>query len=78
MRDPERLLDIIDKIYVIWDANPDWRFGQLLRNVGYLEQEPYRYRSVVLDPFYVEDDRLIELLDKYIKESEAPDAHLPQ
>jgi hypothetical protein len=30
MRDPQRIRRITDKLYVLWLANPDWRFGQLV------------------------------------------------
>lgn len=31
-RDPKRILRIVSIIYEMWNANPDWRFGQLLEN----------------------------------------------
>jgi len=64
MRDPNRRAKILGLLNLMWDEVPEWRFGQLLSNLlGFL------YTDTKVDPFYIEDDeRLIELLHKYIKE----------
>jgi hypothetical protein len=62
MRDAHRIRDILEKIDLVWKRYPDWRFGQLLWNIGYLRSE-YAFPD---DPYYIEDDELEALLDKYI------------
>jgi len=34
MRDPKRIATLLDKIKELWEKVPDWRFGQLLINLG--------------------------------------------
>ena len=48
MRDPNRISRVLAKLAAAWEANPDWRLGQLITNVC-------RYGSP-FDVFYVEDD----------------------
>ena len=55
MRDINRIDAITDKLNKIWKQCPDWRFFQLLCNIG------FDFRR---DWFYFEDDKLIEVLDK--------------
>ena len=63
MRDPARIKRIISLTMKFWQQVPDWRFGQLLSNLmGFI------YTDTHADPFYVEDDKIEELLEKYCKE----------
>lgn len=55
MRDINRIDAITDKLNKIWKQYPDWRFFQLLCNIGF---------DFCHDWFYFEDDKLIEVLDK--------------
>ena len=56
MRDPRRIRPTLDKIEEIWKENPDLRLGQLLCNAV--------PESII---YYIEDDTLIEALEKYYK-----------
>lgn len=53
MRDKKRIEPMLTKIEEVWKNHPQLRFGQLLVKVTGRE-----------DPFYVEDDILLKLLDK--------------
>ena len=55
MRDINRIDAITDKLNKIWKQYPDWRFFQLLCNIGF---------DFLHDWFYFEDDKLIEVLNK--------------
>jgi hypothetical protein len=63
MRYPERIPYLLDSLQEIWEENPDWRFGQLLFNIGYFQ--PIDYGLTVQDPFHIEDDRLDKAIDRY-------------
>ena len=52
MRNPERIDKVLAEISKIWHQYPDLRLGQLIQNVW-------------SDPYYVEDDMLIESLEDY-------------
>jgi hypothetical protein len=58
MRDLNRIYEIVDLITLIWEEYPDWSFGQLVANL--LGSE---------DPFFVEDDELLNFLKDYYYES---------
>lgn len=54
MRDPKRIREFCNNFADIWESQcPDWRFGQLMVNV------------LTFDPFYLEDDKMIEVFQKY-------------
>ena len=54
MRDPKRIRKFCDQLAEIWESQcPDWRFGQLFMNV------------LTRDPFYMEDDEMMETIKKY-------------
>jgi len=53
MRDPKRIGEILNEFAILWDKVPDWRFFQLLQNIGF---DPGR------DYFYLEDDTLLKTL----------------
>lgn len=56
MRDPNRIDPFLKELGEIWKTQcPDWRFGQFIYNV-------------VLDtgdPFYLEDDKMLERIKEY-------------
>ena len=59
MRDPSRINIFCGRLAAIWQKVPDWRFGQLIFNA---------IRELDRDPFYMEDEEMIEYLEDYIKE----------
>lgn len=54
MRDINRIDLILDRLKTLWKKHPDLRLGQLILNVL---QDPALY--------YVEDEKLVELLEKF-------------
>lgn len=54
MRDINRIDLILDRLKTLWKKHPDLRLGQLILNVL---QDPALY--------YVEDEELVELLEKF-------------
>ena len=50
MRDPNRIHEFCQELERVWSKTPDLRFGQLVVNV------------LGVDPFYIEDDKALELL----------------
>lgn len=52
MRNPNRIPEYLAEFERVWNLFPDWRFGQLVCNV------------LGDDPFYVEDDKSLEMLKK--------------
>lgn len=57
MRDIKRLVPILNELTEIWYTVPDWRFGQLIEN--------FKRFTEVEDLFYVEDDKMLEVLKKF-------------
>ena len=55
MRNPERIPEVLKELEEFWKQNPDLRLGQIISNLSY---ESMRNN----DPFYMEDDDLLELL----------------
>lgn len=55
MRNPERIPKIMKELEEFWKQNPDWRLGQLVSNLSY---------ELIgdNDPFFIEDEKLLELL----------------
>ena len=58
MRDPNRIPGIIQLITEVWYTSPDLRLTQLIMNALQMNGDPY----------YVEDDKLKEALEKYRKQ----------
>jgi len=57
MRDPKRIDVVLEQLESYWRLNPDLRLGQILCNMG---------RSCGMeDPFYLEDDKLADMLKAY-------------
>lgn len=61
MRERKRILEIIGKILLIWQKNPDFRFFQL---ISYIESEIKKEKD--MDLFYLEDNELEKCLKKII------------
>lgn len=60
MMDEKRIKPLCDKLAYVWkEYFPDWRFCQFFMNfLSWFGR----------DPFYLEDDKFGELLDKYVEE----------
>lgn len=64
MRDINRIDDFCDRLKEVWKTVPDWRFGQLICNTfGEVQNRTKQ------DVFYIEDDKMIESLEKLFKNS---------
>lgn len=63
MRDPNRLDKFYDEMKEIHkEAFPDWRFLQFMSNfMGWIYTKHNR------DPFFIEEDKCIELINEYAK-----------
>lgn len=65
MRDPARIQEFCNELANLWETNcPDWRFGQLVENV--------LRANNISDPFYVEDDVMIEFFKKTFDQIDSP------
>ena len=61
MRDINRIYPIMNELTTIWTTYcPDWRFGQLIEN--------FKKFTEVEDLFYIEDDKMLEVLKKFKEE----------
>ena len=64
MRNPDRIDKFCNELAEIWKKVPDWRFGQLITNVlGKMQSEGR-------DPFFPEEDEMIECFRNYFKRGE--------
>jgi len=54
MRDPKRIKPILEIIEKLWKKNPELRLTQLLMNA----------LSMNSDPYFIEDDTLLDCLNK--------------
>lgn len=59
MRDINRIDPFLERLGKVWKKVPDWRFGQLMVNV---------LNSMKQDPFFPEDDKMIEYFEDFFKE----------
>ena len=59
MRAPKRINKFLEEVGEVWKKVPDWRFGQLMSNF---------FRWYNRDPFFLEEDKFIELLRQYFGE----------
>lgn len=57
MRDPKRIDKFCWRLAEAWKKVPDWRFGQLMVNC---------LCSMDRDPFFPEDDEMIEFIEKFM------------
>lgn len=55
MKDPNRINKITNELKTYWNSHPNWRLGQLISNLSYELIEDN-------DPFFIEDEKLLELL----------------
>lgn len=55
MRDPKRITKILDELEEYWNNHPNWRLGQVMSNLSYELLGDN-------DPFFIEDEMLLELL----------------
>lgn len=62
MRNPERMIPLLGELSDQWSRFPDWRFGQLIENIK-------RFYGIE-DLFYIEDDKMVELIKNFMTEKE--------
>lgn len=60
MRDVNRIKPFLDKFKVLWLKYPDLRFGQLA--------EILQRKSSYIELFSIEDDAMLKIIEKAIKE----------
>ena len=60
MRDINRIEPFMNELTEIWRTVTDWRFGQLIEN--------FKKFAKVEDLFYIEDDKMLEVLKKFKEE----------
>jgi len=58
MRDKDRIRPICERLATAWERFPDMRLGQLICNA---------YNGVAKDPFYIEDEKLIEMIEEFTR-----------
>jgi len=64
MRNPDRIDKFCNELAEVWKKVPDWRFGQLISKVlGKMQSEGR-------DPFFPEEDEMIEYFRNYFKREE--------
>ena len=61
MRDPKRIQKTCARLASAWSLLPDWRFGQLMSNIF------ANMKSEGKDPFFPEDDSMIEYIEQYVE-----------
>lgn len=61
MRDIKRIRKFCNRLATAWELLPDLRFGQLL----FIIFEGIKNEGK--DPFYIEDDSMIEYIEQYIE-----------
>ena len=70
MRDPARIEEILERIRVAWHKSPDFRLGQFL----VCATDP---RTEVPEIFGMEDDILIERIERFFESVENATVHDP-
>ena len=65
MRDINRIHPICEKLEQYWAQRPDLRFGQFMHSFFH-----WIWNCKRIDPFYVEDDKMLEYLNEYMKDEE--------
>ena len=61
MRDIKRIRKFCNQLATAWELLPDWRFGQLIMNIF------GQMKSDGKDPFFPEDESMIEYIEQYIE-----------
>ena len=64
MRDPKRIDKFCDLLKEIWKRVPDWRFGQLISNLGRKFRFDFERTPGAL--FYMEDEEFLEELSRIL------------
>lgn len=59
MRDPKRIDVLLKLLEAYWKKYPDLRLGQIVGNIAWYERREY-------DPFFVEDDKVIDYLTRHL------------
>lgn len=62
MTDPKKIDSVIEVIANVWKKYPNLRLGQLLSNAVHIGMD-----NDLIDLFYIEDDKLIEMIRKFDK-----------
>lgn len=68
MRDPNRIPEVLATLAAYWLQFPDMRLGQIVSNSSII-------RNGNADPFYLEDDDLIVVLNDLIANSKGAKSH---
>lgn len=55
MRNPKRIPEVLKELEKYWNNHPNWRLGQVMSNLSYELLGDN-------DPFFIEDEMLLELL----------------
>ena len=63
MRDINRIRPFCERLAAAWERFPDLRFGQFIFNVY--------SRHTSGDPFFVEDDETIKMIEKFVDDYSA-------
>lgn len=58
MRNKDRIRPICERLATAWERFPDMRLLQLICNA---------YAGDAGDPFFIEDDKLIEMIEEFVK-----------
>lgn len=67
MRDSNRIYQFCNQLSTAWARVPDWRFGQFMWNIiSYCQ-------SKGKDAFFLEEDEMMEMIEKYMKEIKGND-----
>ena len=64
MRDPKRIDEFCDLLKEIWKRVPDWRFGQLISNLGRQFRSDFEWTPGAL--FYMEDEEFMNELSRIL------------
>lgn len=65
MRDPNRILTLIEVLLAYWEENPDLRLGQIISNINDSKYGISKERDI----FYLEDEEIINALRELIKKT---------
>lgn len=64
MRDPKRIRKFCNQLANFWESEcPDWRFGQLICNL-------FSSELIKIDPFFIEEKEMMEIIKKYFGHEE--------
>lgn len=63
MRNPKRIRGFTNRLATAWEVVPHLRFGQLLHIIF------ESMRAEGQDPFYAEDEAMIDYIEKYVEKT---------